>query len=177
MDTISTILLNLKESCSEVRQSKTLRLEDWVPPPFDSLKFNVDGSARGTPGPAGIGGVLRDYTGRLLCTFSNHIGIQDANTAEILAIARACELCVSRPELKDRDIAIVSDSKVAVSWVNNDEIGSLKHLQVIYDIRNLMRRLGSVSVSYSARAANFVADSLAKKGSDSGEVLLTWSNI
>ena len=32
----------------------------WKCPPLDSLKFNVDGSAKGKLGPAGIGGVLRD---------------------------------------------------------------------------------------------------------------------
>ncbi|KAK3225722.1 hypothetical protein Dsin_005584 [Dipteronia sinensis] len=33
-------------------------------------------------------------------------------------------------------IAIVSDFKVAVSWVNSDGLGSLKHVNIIYDIRN-----------------------------------------
>lgn len=32
---------------------------------MDNLKFNVDGSARGNPGPAGIRGVLRDSKGKL----------------------------------------------------------------------------------------------------------------
>ena len=33
---------------------------------MDNLKFNVDGSARGNPGPAGIRGVLRDSKGKVL---------------------------------------------------------------------------------------------------------------
>ncbi|KAK3205589.1 hypothetical protein Dsin_019635 [Dipteronia sinensis] len=37
---------------------------DWIPPTSDRLKFNVDGSARGKPGPTGVGGVLRDSTGQ-----------------------------------------------------------------------------------------------------------------
>lgn len=32
-------------------------------PPFGILKFNVDGAARGNPGPAGIGGALRNCRG------------------------------------------------------------------------------------------------------------------
>lgn len=30
----------------------------WCPPPEETLKFNVDGSARGKPRPAGCGGAL-----------------------------------------------------------------------------------------------------------------------
>ena len=88
---------------------------NWIPPPIDSLIFNVDGSARGSPGQAGIGGVLRDHRRKVLCLFSTNVGIQDAITAKVLAIARACELCASRPELGAKNIVVVSDSKVAVS--------------------------------------------------------------
>ncbi|KAI9160177.1 hypothetical protein LWI28_005778 [Acer negundo] len=109
--------------------------------------------------------------------FLDHIGIHDANTVEILAIARACELCVFKRELVGWDIAIVCDSKVVLSSVNNDGIGSLNHVQTIYNIRNLWRGLGHASVIYNSRAANSMADALAKKGSDGGEVLLTWGDI
>lgn len=38
-------------------------------PPLDSLKFNVDGAGRGKPGPAEIGGTLRNANGEILVTF------------------------------------------------------------------------------------------------------------
>ncbi|KAK3199353.1 hypothetical protein Dsin_022768 [Dipteronia sinensis] len=89
--------------------------EEWFPPSVNGLKFNVDGSSRGKPGQAGIGGVLHNANGRILCLFSAHVGMEESNTSEILAIHRALKLCVSKPELKGRDMVIVSDSKVAVS--------------------------------------------------------------
>ena len=38
----------------------------WAPPIEGVLKFNVDGAARGKPGPSGIGGVLRNSEGFVL---------------------------------------------------------------------------------------------------------------
>ena len=58
----------------------------------NDLFFNVDGLARGNPGPAGIGGVLIDASGRTLCLFSYSIGIADSTLAKILSIHRAVML-------------------------------------------------------------------------------------
>ncbi|XVE48611.1 hypothetical protein DITRI_Ditri01bG0015200 [Diplodiscus trichospermus] len=55
----------------------------WLKPPAGSAKFNVDGSALGKPGPAGIGGVLRDHQGDELIRFSKSIGIADSNEAVV----------------------------------------------------------------------------------------------
>ncbi|KAK2651641.1 hypothetical protein Ddye_011497 [Dipteronia dyeriana] len=91
----------------------------------DKLKFNVDGSPRGRPGLAGIGGVFRDSEGKVVCLFSLSVGIQDSNTAEILAFRKACELCDSVQRLAEGNIQIVSDSMVAVSWANSmDDFGA-----------------------------------------------------
>lgn len=30
----------------------------WIPPPEPALKWNIDGSSKGKPGKAGIGGIL-----------------------------------------------------------------------------------------------------------------------
>lgn len=60
-----------------------------VSPPIRALKFNVDGEAKGKPGPAGWWGALRDYKGVILCTFSKNVGIRESNEAEVLAILEA----------------------------------------------------------------------------------------
>ncbi|KAK3184724.1 hypothetical protein Dsin_032010 [Dipteronia sinensis] len=154
---------------------KISKVEDWIPPIVIALKFNVDGSARGSLGLAGIGGVHRDHKRNVLCIFSANVGFQDAITIEILAIARACKLYVSRPELIGRDIAVVRDSKVAVSWVNSGGIGSIKHVQTIYDFRKHLNSLGKVCVMFSLRASNSVADMLVKNGLGGSRDLLKWN--
>ena len=85
----------------------------------------------GKPGPAGIGGVLRDANGKVLCLFSFHLGILDSNTTELLAIKKAIELISENQNLIDRDIEIVSDSKVAVSWVNKGDFGNVNQVKDI----------------------------------------------
>lgn len=61
------------DACMKCGPSKVRKSVSWVPPLPGSLKFNVDGAARGKPGPAGIGGVLRNYKGEVLFMFSNHL--------------------------------------------------------------------------------------------------------
>lgn len=46
----------------------------WHSPQADTFKFNVDGAAKGKPGMAGIGGVLRDWNGMTSVVFSESIG-------------------------------------------------------------------------------------------------------
>lgn len=64
---------------------------EWQQPQGDVLKWNVDGTAKGKPGRAGIGGILRNSMGAPICTFSAHIGIRDSNEAEFIAIVFAQE--------------------------------------------------------------------------------------
>ena len=61
----------------------------WIPPSRGYMKFNVDGSAKSKPGPAGIGGVLRDNLSVVKMIFSKSVGIEDSNMAELLAVREA----------------------------------------------------------------------------------------
>ncbi|KAK3206435.1 hypothetical protein Dsin_020481 [Dipteronia sinensis] len=101
-DSISVLMLNVKELCVETKRVKKSLIKDWIPPLMGTFKFNVDGSARGSPGMAGIGGVLRDSKGKVVCLFSLGVGIMDSNSAEILAIKKAVELCQLSPLLRGR---------------------------------------------------------------------------
>ncbi|KAK3220514.1 hypothetical protein Dsin_014484 [Dipteronia sinensis] len=124
-----------------------------------------DGSARGNPGEAGIGGVLRNNSSRILGLFSLYVGIKDSSLAEILAIHRAATLCSQSASLRNKVIDIVSDSSEAVSWVNTEGPGNLEFLNIIYETRHAMSLLGNTTVSYNPRSSNTLADSLAKHGS------------
>ncbi|KAK3220004.1 hypothetical protein Dsin_013974 [Dipteronia sinensis] len=71
-------------------------------------------------------------------------------------------------ELGGKDIAVVSDSKMAVAWINKEDFGNLAHINSIYDIRSCMSNFGNLEVVYDSRAYNSFADSLAKMGSSMG---------
>ena len=59
-DPITTLLRNISEFCKDSNMPKKSRFVRWIPPGKEALKFNVDGSSRGNPGAAGIGGVLQN---------------------------------------------------------------------------------------------------------------------
>ncbi|KAK7268945.1 hypothetical protein RIF29_21656 [Crotalaria pallida] len=91
----------------------------WVQPPAPKIKWNVDGSSLGKPGPAGIGGVLRDSVGTIWCQFAASIGIEDSNIAEFMAIIFALETSLQQPWMKEQIIIVESDSRTALSWAKN----------------------------------------------------------
>ncbi|KAK2654687.1 hypothetical protein Ddye_014543 [Dipteronia dyeriana] len=175
-DHIYLTLLNIKEACVDSIPDKRSKIEAWCPPHCDTLKFNIDGSARGSLGPAGIGGVLRDRSGKVIILFSVFIGINESNAAEIMAIRKVCEICTSKGDLTDRKVLIASDSKVVMSSVINEDFGSLKHVNIIYEIQSMLRSLINIEVVYNSRSTNSFTDMLAKKGSSKSGDFVVWSD-
>ncbi len=74
----------------------------------------TDGAARGNPGPAAIGAVIRDETGNVLDTVSRCLGTKTNNQAEYYAIIAALETAIS---LGARQVEIFSDSKLVVEQI------------------------------------------------------------
>ena len=124
----------------------------------------MDGSSIGNPGEAGIGGVLRDSSSKVLGMFSKFVGTCDSIIAELCAIHRTVSLVASSNSLFDKEVDFISDSKKAIDWINAEGIGSLCHMQLISSIRDLAQSLGNVRIVFNSRASNFLVDSLAKKG-------------
>ena len=56
-----------------------------MPSSYGFLKFNVEGAAKGKPGPTEIGGVLCNSRGGVLFVFSKHVAVCNSNEAELLA--------------------------------------------------------------------------------------------
>ncbi|KAK3230491.1 hypothetical protein Dsin_002372 [Dipteronia sinensis] len=126
--------------------------KDW----FDSWS--------GQYGAVGIGGVLRDSKCKVLCLFTQSVGTMDSNLAEILAIKRASQLCFSQQGLHYWNVIIINVSKSDVPWVNGGDFGCMKHVDIIWEIRNLIQCLGNLTVVPEGKAFNAFADSLAKQG-------------
>ncbi|KAK2636400.1 hypothetical protein Ddye_031192 [Dipteronia dyeriana] len=137
-ESISTMLLNIKELCIDDNTNKLRSNMEWTPPAFNRLKFNVDGSSLGKPGPAGIGGVLRDCKGK--------------------------------------NIKVVIDSKVVVSWVNNGGFGNVNHVDIIYNIRGCLYILDTTIVNFSSRDTNQMANGLAKMGFSKMRDFVKWGD-
>ena len=103
------------------------------------------------------------------------MGQLSADSVELLAILRACQLCASQLILTAKNIVIISDSSSVVSWVNDTGVGNLYHLDYIMEIRQWKSSLGNLSVIFNSRVTNSLADSLAKRAVDHKEDRLDWS--
>ncbi|XVF66579.1 hypothetical protein PTKIN_Ptkin10aG0048600 [Pterospermum kingtungense] len=145
-----------------------LRLLMWVRAKWPeasswSLKFNVDGSSLGKPGPAGVGWILRDHHGNELIRFSKSIGVEDSNVAELLAIREAFILFLSSTWVMSSKLIVESDSMVAVDWARKPSSVPCRVRNFINHLENLKLKCKDWKIVHIFRKANQVADKLAKE--------------
>jgi ribonuclease HI len=141
------------------------------------LKFNVDGSSKGKPGHAGMGGILRDSNGHVICVFSSYLGILDSNAAELLAICRALQVFFYCDLSPTYSLIVESDSMVALSWVTKLQGFPWKLNSIINYISHLKKRVGQVDFIHTPREVNDMADHLAKRGVNDDNSLLAWLKV
>ncbi|KAK3199074.1 hypothetical protein Dsin_022489 [Dipteronia sinensis] len=104
-------------------------------------------------------------------------GIRDSNEAELMAIEKVTQLCASNPSMMGRDITIVSNSKVTVSWINEAGFGNINHVDMVYSVCHYLASLGGTVVSFASRASNSLAENLAKLGSSIAGDFIHWGDI
>ncbi|XWS63730.1 hypothetical protein CRYUN_Cryun06bG0126500 [Craigia yunnanensis] len=81
----------------------------WKALPLGSLKFNMDRLARGKPGLASIGGVLKDCMAATKAVFFKAISVADSNIAELLAVREALRIFTASKWVSSHRLIIESD--------------------------------------------------------------------
>ena len=155
------------------RGGKVLPRVEWVMPEVGQLKFNVDGAARGQPGEAGIGGVLRDENGSTRLVFSKSIGLADSNMVELLAIKEAFLIFSASDWVNEKELLIETDSRNAAKWVNDPASVPWRFRQTIFQIEGYKKKIRRWIVRHVFREANSMADNLAKSSIDRGSTIMT----
>ena len=126
--------------------------------------IHTDGGARGNPGPAGIGVVLRDENGDVIAEIARGIGRATNNVAEYTALIEGLELALEKGVT---DLGVYMDSQLVVSqmkgeWkIKNDQ---LRRLAV--KAQSLLRRFDRTTLKHVPRERNAAADKLANQGMD-----------
>ncbi|KAK2635230.1 hypothetical protein Ddye_030022 [Dipteronia dyeriana] len=174
---ITSLLQCVGDFCKDPLKPKIRVVVAWISPTVGTFKFNVDGSTKGQPGLAGIGGVLRNSPGVVLRLFLIFVVNQDSVTSKLLAINKACFLCASNLSTQGQNIEIVSDSLVSVTWINVDNVGSYAHVKLFFDIRDLLRTHERMIDSFCSRNSNSYTDNLAKKGSNREGDVVQWGSF
>ena len=134
--------------------------------------IHADGGARGNPGPAGAGAIIRDEFGVSVASVSKFLGHQTNNFAEYEAVILAFEALVELVPLIEHDateVAVKLDSELVVKQMNG-----------LYKVRNPTLReqkarlaqvasaFGTVSFTHVPREENSDADALANAAMDRG---------
>jgi ribonuclease HI len=128
------------------------------------VTVNVDGGARGNPGPAAIGVVLRDGDGSILEEVGETIGEATNNVAEYKALLRGIELAASRDA---EELELVGDSELVVRQVEGRY--KVKHAgmkKLHEEVKQALRGFDSWSIRHVRRAENVDADRLVNEALD-----------
>ncbi|KAL4272667.1 hypothetical protein GQ457_13G012470 [Hibiscus cannabinus] len=135
----------------------------WEPPPQGVLKFNVDGSVRDKPGPAGCGCVLRDYLGIVLALFSSPLDVMESNEAELFTI-RAVLVFYAASQWQEWPLVIESDSRIVVAWILRCDRRPWLHWLCFNQIDEASLHITHFCFHDVLRDGNAIVDSLAKGG-------------
>ena len=136
----------------------------WSPPPPGFLKLNVDGGAKGKPGPAGCGGVVRDSSSNIRFILSKPLRTKDSIEVEILAIKFGLHFFHNANIQGASGLLIESDSSTAVSWCKDANNRLWKLWRTFDEIDGFLNSINNVSYIIIFREANGLAGSLAKAG-------------
>ena len=143
-----------------------MTLFDETPPSSAPRWFIIraDGAARGNPGPAGIGAVLRDERGETVVKLSKYIGRATNNEAEYQAIIMALEAAV---QLGATAVHLYIDSELLARQLQGQYRVKSPNLQPLYRRAfELLRRFSPALVTHVTRDGNREADALANKAID-----------
>jgi ribonuclease HI len=135
-------------------------------PPAHHLIAHSDGGARGNPGPAGYGVVIKDESGRTVAALSEYLGHQTNNFAEYQGLIAALEYAI---KTGPKALKLISDSELLVRQIKG--IYKVKNA-VLQDLharaKQLIAQLDWFSIGHAFREQNQEADRLANQAMDKG---------
>lgn len=134
--------------------------------PF-AIIASIDGGARGNPGPAAYGVVIRNARGEVLRELAEYLGIQTNNVAEYSGLLAALDYAAREkvPSLK-----VLSDSELLVRQMRGQYKVKSPALKELFErAQALARRFEQFTIEHVLRQRNKEADRLVNKVLDSRE--------
>jgi ribonuclease HI len=173
----STRVERVTQNAGSGRKSRSQRRERrMLEPPSASLPVDdeasailwTDGAARGNPGPAGAGAILKSASGRVLAECSKRLGHATNNVAEyeavLLGLQRALELGIRKLEIR-------ADSELLIKQLRGEYRVRHAGLKPLYEAaKRLLDRFEATRLVHVRREYNSEADRLANLGIDAHDV-------
>jgi len=130
----------------------------------ERVVVNVDGGARGNPGPAAIAAVVSDGSGEVLTERSELIGEATNNVAEYRALLLGIELAA---ELGATEVELIGDSELIVRQVRGEYKVKQPHLRPLRDqVHEALSGFDQWSIRNVPRTENARADELLNEALD-----------
>ena len=131
---------------------------------MSKLIINTDGGARGNPGPAGIGVVVRDDSNRIIAEHKSYIGQTTNNVAEYKALILALE---EAGKIGADQLIINMDSELVVRQMQGKYKIKEPGLQVLaQEVFKKLRGFKNVTFQHVMREKNKEADKLVNEAID-----------
>jgi ribonuclease HI len=131
---------------------------------IERVRVNVDGGARGNPGPAAIAAVAADEDGNVLAERSETIGETTNNVAEYRAMLLGIELA---RDLEARQVELIGDSELIVKQVQGAYKVKQEHLRPLHSqVRIALEAIPEWSIRAVKREQNTRADELVNEALD-----------
>lgn len=138
-------------------------------------KAYVDGSSRGNPGPAGIGIVVVDESGKVLLEHYEILGLNFTNNqAEYMALVKALELCSSL--FPKGVLHVFSDSELLIKQLTGQYKVRNQNLKRLFrEVKQKEKLFSKVYYHHIDRELNRRADELANRAVE--ELIRTSLNL
>lgn len=136
----------------------------WKPPPPSFFKLNTDGSARGNPGMASVGGLLRDPRGAWVGSFSRAICFTNSMAAELWGLRDGLVLAKN---LNIRKLLIEIDAQTVINVLKLHSIhlnSTGPYSGLITDCRLLLQHFEKARIDHIHCEGNHCVNLLAKEG-------------
>ena len=127
----------------------------WKNPPIGWIKGNFDGAAKGNPGRAGCGGVLRDHASNIIDVIIVPIGNSNSHIDEATATLYTMKLATDLGCLK---LWLEGDSLNIINMLNNKKSFTWLIQVIVMEIKSLINKFEKVIISHTYHEANGVAD-------------------
>lgn len=128
------------------------------------LTIFTDGGARGNPGPAAGGVVIKDVAGKILAAYGEYLGEQTNNFAEYSALISALK---KARELGATEVECVLDSELIVKQMKREYRVKEPTLQKLFmQAYNASAQFKKISYRHVPRAQNKEADRMVNKALD-----------
>jgi probable phosphoglycerate mutase len=140
--------------------------EDKAKPAAEWLTAFCDGGARGNPGPAGYGAVVRNAQDETLAELSEFLGVRTNNYAEYAGLLAVLAWAL---EHNHTHLRVVSDSLLMVNQMQGKFKVASPDLRPLWEeARRRAGKLQGFQISHALRHKNKDADRLANEAMDRG---------